>query len=100
MTGPSEAAVEAAAEAMWRRDGFTHWADDLPDVGQAVYAANARAALSAALPIIREELAAQVIKDGPVYNWELNWDGTEDPIRAAYVEAFRDASSIVRGEGA
>lgn len=59
----------------------------------------ATTALLAAQPAweawLRGVIADEVIRNGPVLNWELNPDGTEDALRAAYVEAFRDAAAII-----
>lgn len=41
------------------------------------------------------EVADRLGKHGPVPNYELNHDGTTDPIRAAYVEGQFDAWALV-----
>lgn len=57
----------------------------------------ARAAIEAAMPAILEAIAQEIITNGPALNYELNYDGTEDPRRAAYVEGHREAVDFVRG---
>lgn len=83
-----EVALDAASEAIW----------DMVVLAEEEKETIARAAIEAAIPAIREALAQEVITNGPVLNWELNYDGSEDRTRAAYVEGFRDAVGIVQGE--
>lgn len=42
------------------------------------------------------EAAVVLVKNGPVLNYELNPDGTEDRERAAYVEGHRDSVTAIR----
>lgn len=58
-------------------------------------------AIEAAAPIIERQVREQItnrILDLTPYNCELRPDGSEDPIRAAYAEAVREAVEIARGE--
>lgn len=54
-----DAAIEAAAEAMYRDAPFTKWGD-LDDVIAEGYRADARAAIEAAMPAIREHIAQEI----------------------------------------
>lgn len=42
-----------------------------------------------------QQVADLLAKHGPVPNYELNYDGTSDPLRAAYAEGQFDAWSLV-----
>jgi hypothetical protein len=64
---------------------------DLLAAVESILSARVRDAKATAL----REAADALIKNGPVLNWELNYDGTEDNTRAAYVEAFRDAHTFI-----
>lgn len=44
-------------------------------------------------PEYRQRVLDAIAAATPV-NWELNYDGTEDPVRGAYVEGLRDAYDI------
>lgn len=94
-------AVEAAAEAIYK---YEEWSVDFKGVpydnnpawdtigrhGQDRYRAEARAVLSAALPILREELAKQI-------EWVPSSEAPDDYFRG-YRGGMADAARIVRGD--
>lgn len=87
--------VEQLADALYYTVAERRRDDRVPPVHRFETRALARAAAAVGARTALEDAAAQIIRNGPVMNYELNYDGSEDPMRAAYVEGQHDAWSVV-----
>src|SRR5690348_14162647 len=98
---PSEAAVEAAAKAEyaadWRDDGAPEDWEKLPDEARDCYLVPVRAALSAALPIIRREIVEEIRADLAQQEEFVSRDVSQPRISPQYVAGMRDAARIAAG---
>lgn len=102
MTGPSDAAVAAAVK-VWHEstcNSYHQLSDHHPTVVD-MWTGRARAALSAALPIIREELAQEIEAHGiGADSGRSPVTGQESPdahLHAAYNDGIRVSAHVVRG---
>ncbi len=83
--------------AIWRGGPSPGWRPSsyqtLDAILPLVEAIVARERAAAAVEALRE--AAAELAEAVPYNYELNYDGTEDPIRAAYSEGNREAWQLL-----